>query len=185
MHVISSGVHELRDSCLLAWGILRLESSSLSGCYCSGWVFSGCYWPDMAWWWKEAPQKNFTAASPQVRIPELTHTIAHMHHTSHIMCVMTVWHPSIGNIIPILGYITLDTPITVVTFRELQNWNQVAKWNQNLAAVWGLSFFHSSNQVLGWLWQERDIVMLDWVWWSLLPCSSGQLCILYTGDQVC
>ena len=28
-------------------------------------------------------------------------------------------------------------------------------------------------------------VMLDWVQWSLLPHSSGQLCILYTGDQVC
>ena len=27
--------------------------------------------------------------------------------------------------------------------------------------------------------------MLDWVWWFLLLCSSGQLCILYTGDQVC
>ena len=38
-----------------------------------------------------------------------------------IMCVVTVWHPSIGNIIPILGYITLDTPVTVVTSGELQN----------------------------------------------------------------
>ena len=36
------------------------------------------------------------------------------------MCVVTVWHPSIGNIIPILGYITLDTPVTVVTSGELQ-----------------------------------------------------------------
>ena len=31
------------------------------------------------------------------------------------MCIVTVWHPSIGNIIPILGYITLDTPVTEVT----------------------------------------------------------------------
>ena len=31
------------------------------------------------------------------------------------MCIVTVWHPSIGNIIPILGYVTLDTPVTVVT----------------------------------------------------------------------
>ena len=51
------------------------------------------------------------------------------------MCIVTVWHPSIGNIIPILGYITLDTPVTVVTSGELQNQNQAAKHNWNLAAV--------------------------------------------------
>ena len=28
-------------------------------------------------------------------------------------------------------------------------------------------------------------VVLDWAQWFLLPHSSGQLCILYTGDQVC
>ena len=27
-------------------------------------------------------------------------------------------------------------------------------------------------------------VALDWVQQFLLPCSSGQFCILYTGDQV-
>ena len=47
-----------------------------------------------------------------------------MHHTSCIMCIVTVWHPSIGNIIPISGYITLDTPVTVVTSGELQNRNR-------------------------------------------------------------
>ena len=73
----------------------------------------------MAQGWKEAPHKNFTAASPWVRIPELMHTTAHMHHTSHIMCIMTVWHPSIGSIIPILGYVTLDTPVTVLTSGDL------------------------------------------------------------------
>ena len=31
---------------------------------------------------------------------------------------------------------------------------------------------------------EAKAVVLDWAWWFLLPCSSGQLCILYTGDQV-
>ena len=57
----------------------------------------------------------------QVRIPKLMHmSTDHMHHTSCIMCIMTVWHPSIGNIIPISGYITLDTPVTVVTSGELQ-----------------------------------------------------------------
>ena len=35
--------------------------------------------------------------------------------------------------------VTLDTPVTVVTSRELQNQNQAAKQNQNLAAVWGLN----------------------------------------------
>ena len=48
----------------------------------------------------------------------------HMHHTSCIMCIVTVWHPSIGNIIPISGYVTLDTPVTVVTSGELRNQNQ-------------------------------------------------------------
>ncbi|KAH9969961.1 hypothetical protein BJV74DRAFT_867676 [Russula compacta] len=42
------------------------------------------------------------------------------------MCIVTVWHPSIGNIIPILGYVTLDTPVTVQ--------------NQNWAAIWGLGY---------------------------------------------
>ena len=92
------------------------------------------------------PLKNFTTASPQVRIPELMLTTAHMHYASHIMCVVTVWHPSIGNIIPILGYIILDTPVTVVTSGELWNWNQAAKWNQNLAAVWGLSWVSCPNR---------------------------------------
>ena len=53
------------------------------------------------------------------------HTTAdHMYHTSRIMCIVTVWHPSIGNIIPILGYVTLDIPVTVVTSGELRNRNR-------------------------------------------------------------
>ena len=31
---------------------------------------------------------------------------------------------------------------------------------------------------------KPQVVALDWVQQFLLPCSSGQLCILYTGDQV-
>ena len=34
-------------------------------------------------------------------------------------------------------------------------------------------------------WQLGDDVALDWAQLFLLPHSSGQLCIIYTGDQVC
>ena len=72
------------------------------------------------------PPKKISPLHPlrQESPSSCTHTIAHMHHASRIMCIVTVWHPSIGNIIPILGYIILDTPVTVVTSRELQNQNQ-------------------------------------------------------------
>ena len=38
---------------------------------------------------------------------------------------------------------------------------------------------HHTNNV------PMEDAVLDWAQWFLLPCSSGQLCILYTGDQVC
>ena len=40
----------------------------------------------------------------------------------------------IGNIIPILGYATLDTPVTVVTSGELWNWN----WAVSETKTWQL-----------------------------------------------
>ena len=118
-------VRELRDSCLRG---------------CSGEMFLGGLFPPSCHVWSTVPREHpaRTAATwqgeglrpknllgKQARIPEHMHTTAdHMHHTSHIMCIVTVWHPSIGNIIPILGYVTLDIPVTVATSGELQNWNQ-------------------------------------------------------------
>ena len=160
MHV-SSGVCELRNSCLRG---------------CSSEIFWGGLFPPLCHVWSTAPREHpaRTAATwwwwgggggPEnplgkwARIPELAHTTAdHMHHASHIMCVVTVWHPSIGNIIPILDYITLGTPVTVVTSRELQNWNWAAKQNQNLAAIWGLrllNFFTCWLVSAGWAWKHR------------------------------
>ena len=125
MHVISSGVHVLRDSHLLAWEILGSESSSSSGCCCSSWVFSGCCWPDMAQWRKEAPQKTFTTASSQARIPKLTHT----YHCSHASCIMHHVHcdclaPQCWEYYPNSRLHYIGHPVTVVTSRELQNRNQ-------------------------------------------------------------
>ena len=125
IHVISSGVHVLGDSCPLAREILVSESSSLSGCCCSGWVFSGRCWPDMAQWWKEAPQKNFTTASPWARIPELTHT----YHCSHASCIMHHVHcdclaPQYWEYYPNIRLHYIGHPVTVVTSGELRNWNQ-------------------------------------------------------------
>ena len=76
-----------------------------------------------------------------------THTIAHMHHASRIMCIVTVWHPSIGNIIPILGYVTLDIPVTVVTSGELRNRNRAVsktKTWQPYGALFIFLFFLNS-----------------------------------------
>ena len=54
------------------------------------------------------------------------------------------------------------------------------------------------EEVKGYFWLNADVasynspfkkvaftLTLDWAEQFLLPCSSGQLCILYTGDQVC
>ena len=89
-------------------------------------VLAGCSLSTVDQTWHDGgkrPPKNISPLHPlgQESLSSHTHTITHMHHTSHIMCVVTVWNPSIGNIISILGYITLDTPVTVVTSEELQN----------------------------------------------------------------
>src|SRR5580692_2512224 len=52
-----------------------------------------------------------------------------MYHMSHIMCIVTVWQT------PILCYVTLDTPVTVVTSGEPQSPSP----SPSLVAEWGLS----------------------------------------------
>ena len=125
IHVISSGVHVLGDSCPLAREILMSESSSLSGCCCSGWVFSGCCWPDMARWWKEAPPKNFTTASPWARIPKLMHTYhcSHASHITHHVCCDCL-APQYWEYYPNIRLHYIGHPVTVVTSGELWNQNQ-------------------------------------------------------------
>ena len=56
------------------------------------------------------------------------------------MCIVTVWHPSIGNIIPILGYVTLDIPVTVVTSGELQNQNRAVSETETWQPYGALDF---------------------------------------------
>ena len=83
---------------------------------------------------KISPLHPLGRESPSSR----THTIAHMHHALCIMCVVTVWHPSIGNIILIL--VTLHwTPCHSSDFRRTPKPKLSSKQNRNLAAVWGLA----------------------------------------------
>ena len=132
-------MHMMHDAwCMWAMVcVCELGDSCLRGC--SGEMFLGGLFPPLCHVWSTVPREHpaRTAATwwggglwpknllgKQARIPKHAHTTAdHMHHASCIMCIVTVWHPSIGNIIPILGYITLDIPVTVVTSGELQNWN--------------------------------------------------------------
>ena len=132
-------MHMMRDVWCM-WAMVcvhELGDSRLRGC--SGEIFLGGLFPPSCHVWSTAPREHpaRTAATWQggglqhenllgkrARIPKHMHTTAdHMYHTSCIMCIVTVWHPSIGNIIQILGYVTLDIPVTVVTSGELRNWN--------------------------------------------------------------
>ena len=133
-------MHVSNGMCAWAWGFLPKGMQ--------WWNFLGGLFPPSCHVWSTAPREHpaRTAATWQggglrpenlsgkwARIPEHVHTTAdHMHHTSHIMCIVTVWHPSIGNIIPILGYVTLDIPVTVVTSGELRNQN----WAVSKTKTW-------------------------------------------------
>ena len=102
-------------------------------------VLAGCSLGAVDQTWHDGGKRPPQKISPlhplrQESLSSCTHTTAHMHHASHIMCIVTVWHPSIGNIIPISGYITLDTPVTVVTSGEL--WNQ--NWAVSKTKTWQL-----------------------------------------------
>ena len=110
-----------------------------------------------------------------------THTIAHMHHASCIMCIVTVWHLSIGNIIPILGYITLDTPVTVVTSGELWNWNQAVSetktWQLYGALVVCVSSIAliTSTTIIGMFSIKFWTTAVSMASYSLCVCSHSSL----------
>ena len=59
-----------------------------------------------------------------------------------------------------------------------------------LEPQWSINRSHSQSPLQSWQSQKSSVsynslpVTLDWARQSLLPHSSGQLCILYTGDQV-
>ena len=159
-------VHELRDSCPRG---------------CSGEIFLGGLFPPLCHVWstvhREHPARIAATwqggglqpenlSGKRVRISKHMHTTAdHMHHTSCIMCIVTVWHPSIGNIIPILGYVTLDISVTVVTSGELWNWNQAVSETETWQLYGALvtcthphfMLMHTPSWGLGYTWSHRTV----------------------------
>ena len=64
--------------------------------------------------------------------------------------------------------------------RDMGNWlNGLIMPQENIPNLWKQFLDKFCQQ-----FQDTQAVTLDWAWQFLLPHSSGQLCILYTGDQV-
>ena len=97
-------------------------------------VLAGCSLGTVDQTWHDGgkrPPKKISPLHPlgQESLSSHTHTIAHMHHASHIMCIVTVWHPNIHYI----GH-----PCHSSDFWRTLKPKPSSKWNQNLAAIWGL-----------------------------------------------
>ena len=90
---------------------------------------------------ERGPQKNFTTASPQARIPKLTHTY-HCSHASHIMHMHHVHcdclAPQYWEYYPNIRLHYIGHPCHSSDFQRTPKLKPSSKQNRNLAAVWGL-----------------------------------------------